>query len=99
MNAKTEDFHLRLPPMPKWPGKRYVIDVESDEDIAIRTSGPHSSMDIRVFGQVVAEYQSEQPDPIPDRVARALHVALSCCDPDSGECDDKAVRRIWEGSR
>jgi len=94
----TEEFHLRLPPMPQWPGQRYVVDVESPGDVA-EVDHRSSGITARVVGRVVAVYQASAPDPIPPRMERALHSALGCCHPATGDCDGLAVARVWKDSR
>jgi hypothetical protein len=96
---QTEDFHLRLPPLPEWPGKRYVIDLESDKAVNIIRDSPCGPSQIQAFGRVVGVFQRREPDPVPARTARALHDALSCCHPLTGECDGLAVGQVWETSR
>lgn len=101
------DQHLPepLPPLPPWPGMRYVIDAAGPENVSIAQRridlpGTHPSTDVSFTNiRVVKCWQRGEPDLIPARVERALHLALSCCDSMTGNCDDEAVKRAWRDSK
>lgn len=87
----------KLPPLPEWPDKRLVIDVADGDYFETKYPELNDKVELRVICTVVAAFTA--PEPIPTRVEHALHLALECCDPNSGElCGYDRVRQVWEMS-
>lgn len=87
-----------LPPLPKWPGRRLVIDIEEGDYCETKYPELSSKIELRAMCTIVAAFTSLEP--IPARIEYALHLALECCVLNKGEgCSCGRVRQVWEASR
>jgi hypothetical protein len=87
-----------LPPLPKWPDQRLVIDVAEGDCFETKYPELSNKVELRVMCTIVATFTV--PEPIPARIEYALHLALECCNPASGQlCGYDRVRQVWEAAR
>lgn len=97
---KDETITVQLPPLPEYPGRRFVFDVFKEGDAVFEHKGDSKIWDVSATGRLVSVYERVVPDPIPERVERALRAAIELGRGATNEVRlDRMVRNAWQQSK